>query len=79
MTEAEIKCADVEKCILDTTLFDSHTILHHRVMSPSPTVTDPSAGEKKTRGDHWADGSGQNFRNPWPSFQDRVSYPPLSR
>lgn len=42
-------------------------------MTPAPTVLNPRDGEKAVRGTHWVDGSGQNFRNPWPSFQDRVS------
>ena len=42
-------------------------------MTPVPTVFNPRDAEKAVRGTHWVDGSGQNFRNPWPSFQDRVS------
>jgi hypothetical protein len=47
--------------------------------SPTPTLLDPSGGVKQPRGDHWVDGSGQNFRNPWPSYQDRVSDPARTR
>jgi hypothetical protein len=42
-------------------------------MTPSPTVTDPSGGKTGARGDHWVDGSGESFSNPWSSFKDRVS------
>jgi hypothetical protein len=42
-------------------------------MSASPTVTNPRSGDKAERGAHWVDGSGKSFKNPWPSFQDRVS------
>jgi hypothetical protein len=42
-------------------------------MTPAPTVLNPRDGEKAVRGAHWVDGSGKGFKNPWPSFQDRVS------
>lgn len=46
---------------------------NHIAMKPSPTVIDPSGGKRGERGDHWVDGSGQNFCNPWSSYKDRVS------
>jgi len=43
------------------------------LMTPSPTIVNPRDGEKAVRGAHWVDVSGKSFKNPWPSFQDRVS------
>jgi hypothetical protein len=51
----------------------SYFLTLNPMMTPAPTVINPRDGEKAVRGAHWMDGSGKSFKNPWPSFQDRVS------
>jgi hypothetical protein len=53
--------------------FTYHLLPLNLTMTPAPTVLNPRDGEKAVRGAHWVDGSGKSFKNPWPSFQDRVS------
>jgi hypothetical protein len=38
----------------------------------SSIVVSPAPSQPRKKGEHWIDGTGKGFRNPWPSFSENL-------